>query len=68
MIASMFNLDHRLAELRPSDREQARSRELSAATSTARTAVGRVAVPTSSSPRIGKPARSDRPASRLAVG
>jgi hypothetical protein len=28
MIASMFNLDHRLAELRPTEQEERRAREL----------------------------------------
>ena len=35
MIASMFNLDHRLAELRPTEQEQRTARELRKAASPA---------------------------------
>lgn len=65
MIASMYNLDHRLNELRPSDRDQETARWLREAASTPRVVVRTLT--STAGEWLGTPRRGAK-ASRLAAG
>lgn len=59
MIGSMFNLDHRINELRPSDRDHEVARQLRDAASTTRNVVRTTGAPATwrSLVRFGQPTR-----------